>query len=201
SYKCLALDLDNTIWGGVIGDDGLEGIKLGPGSALGEAYHAFQHFVRNLSQRGIILAVCSKNDEANAKAPFTSHPEMVLKNSDIACFVANWPDKAPNLRSIADQLSINVDAIVLADDNPFERNLVRTELPNTAVPELPEDPALYSQCLADGGYFEALQITAEDLKRGDLYQSNLLRESARASHTDLASYLKSLKMELRWSPF
>jgi len=201
SYKCLVLDLDNTLWGGVIGDDGLEGIKLGQGSALGEAYVSFQSYARDLARRGIILAVCSKNDEENARSPFEKHPEMVLKNQDIACFIANWSDKAGNLRAIAEQLNIGIDALVFADDNPFERNIVRRELPMVAVPELPDDPALYAKCLSDGGYFEALQITKDDFERTGQYRANAQREQLRTSHTDLAGYLRSLQMELRWAPF
>jgi FkbH-like protein len=201
SAKCLVLDLDNTLWGGVIGDDGLEGIKLGQGSALGEAYVDFQHYVRDLARRGVILAVCSKNDVENARLPFERHPEMVLKTEHIACFVANWSDKAGNLRSIAQQLNIGIDSLVFADDNPFERNIVRRELPAVFVPELPEDPALYSRCLSDGGYFEALQITHEDFGRGAQYRANAARDELRAAHTDMEGYLKSLAMELCWQPF
>ena len=201
SAKCLVLDLDNTLWGGVIGDDGLEGIRLGQGSAIGEAYVEFQTYVRDLGRRGVILAVCSKNDAEQARLPFERHPDMVLKLQDIACFVANWSDKAGNIRTIAEQLNIGIDSLVFADDNPFERNIVRRELPMVAVPELPEDPALYSQCIADAGYFEALQLTPEDFERGGQYRANMARESVRASHTDLEGYLRSLDMELRWQPF
>jgi FkbH-like protein len=201
SAKCLVLDLDNTLWGGVIGDDGLEGLRLGQGSAVGEAYVAFQNYVRALARRGVILAVCSKNDEDNARSPFEKHPDMVLKLEDIACFVANWSDKAGNIRHIAERLNIGVDSLVFVDDNPFERNIVRRELPAVAVPELPEDPAFYAQCIADAGYFEALRVTAEDFERGGQYRANIAREDLRASHTDLDGYLKSLNMELRWQPF
>lgn len=201
SYKCLVLDLDNTLWGGVIGDDGLEGIVLGQGSALGEAFVAFQNYAKELSRRGVILAVCSKNDEATALAPFEKHPEMVLRRSDIACFVANWRDKPANLQSIARTLNIGTDSLVLADDNPFERNIVRGELPMVGVPELPDDPALYSHCIASAGYFEALNITSEDLQRSGQYQGNLQRELLRSSSTDLAGYLKSLEMKLVCGPF
>jgi FkbH-like protein len=201
SGKCLVLDLDNTLWGGVIGDDGLEGIRLGQGSAIGEAYVAFQQYVRDLGRRGVILAVCSKNDLENARAPFERHPDMVLKLEDIACFIANWSDKAGNLRAIAEQLNIGVDSLVFADDNPFERTIVRRELPQVGVPELPEDPAFYARSIADGGYFEALQVTPEDFERGGQYRANLARESLRASTTDLEGYLKSLDMELHWAPF
>ena len=201
SCKCLVLDLDNTLWGGIIGDDGLEGIVLGQGSALGEAFVSFQHYVRDLSRRGVILAVCSKNDEANALEPFDKHPEMVLKRADIACFAASWQDKATALKSIAEQLNIGIDSLVFADDNPFERTLVRRELPMVSVPELPADPAGYAFTIAAAGYFEGLRLTEEDLTRGEQYQSNLLRDSLRQKSTDIESYLSSLDMEMRWSRF
>ena len=201
SSKCLVLDLDNTLWGGVIGDDGLAGIKLGQGSAAGEAFAAFQHYARDLSRRGVILAVCSKNDEANALEPFSQHPEMVLKRDDIACFVANWTDKAANLREIARRLNIGLDSLVFADDNPAERAVVRRELPMVEVPELPEDPTEYGVCIADAGYFEALRVTDEDRQRAQQYQGNLARETLMASATDMAGYLQSLEMEAVWSRF
>ncbi len=141
SFKCLVLDLDNTLWGGVIGDDGMDGIVLGQGSPLGEAFIALQDYAREQARRGVILAVCSKNDEANAVEPFTAHPDMLLKRMDIASFMANWQDKASNLRAIAHSLSIGLDAMVFVDDNPAERALIRRELPMVAVPEIPDDPA------------------------------------------------------------
>ncbi len=201
SAKCLVLDLDNTLWGGVIGDEGLEGIRLGQGSALGEAFLDFQTYAHRLARRGILLAVCSKNDLQTARAPFERHPEMVLKSEDIACFVANWSDKAANIRAIAEQLNIGLDSLVFADDNPFERNIVRRELPMVSVPELPEDPAMYARCLEDAGYFEALRITADDFERSGQYRANVARENLRASQTDLQGYLATLGMELRWQPF
>ena len=199
--KCLVLDLDNTLWGGVVGDDGLDGIVLGQGSALGEAYVAFQRYVRDLSRRGVILAVCSKNDEVNALEPFERHPEMVLRRDDIACFAANWTDKPANLRQIAENLNIGLESLVFADDNPFERAIVRRELPMVAVPELPADPALYAHCIAAAGYFEGVRLTKEDAERTHLYQANARRETLRASATDLDGYLRSLEMEMRWRRF
>jgi len=201
SSKCLVLDLDNTLWGGVIGDDGLEGIVLGQGSGTGEAYVEFQRYAKALSERGIILAVCSKNDEKNAVEPFEKHPEMVLKRQDIACFVANWTDKASNLRHIAKSLNIGLDSLVFADDNAVERALVRRELPMVAVPELPEDPALYAPTIAAAGYFEGIQITEEDRLRSQLYQANAERERLQENVTDMASYLASLQMVLTARPF
>jgi FkbH-like protein len=196
SRKCLVLDLDNTLWGGVIGDDGLEGIQLGQGTAMGEAYVAFQRYAQRLARRGVILAVCSKNDESNALEPFAKHPDMVLKSSDIACFVANWQDKASNLRAIAKRLNIGLDGLVFVDDNPFERNLVRQMLPEIAVPELPEDPSFYAQTVADAGYFEALTLTEEDRERAGQYQANLVREELRTGATNLEGYLRGLEMHL-----
>jgi len=201
SAKCLVLDLDNTLWGGVVGEDGLAGLVLGQGSALGEAFAAFQDYARELSGRGVILAVCSKNDEAAALEPFDRHPEMVLKRSHIASFLANWNDKPANLRAIAEELNIGLDALVFVDDNPFERNLVRHELPMVAVPEIGDDPASFARTLADAGYFEGVAVTAEDRARTGQYQGNRQRERLKESATDLDSYLRGLEMELRWRPF
>jgi FkbH-like protein len=201
SSKCLVLDLDNTLWGGVIGDDGMAGIALGQGNAVGEAHLAFQRYALELSRRGVILAVCSKNDEANALEPFERHPEMLLRKQDIACFVANWDDKATNLRRIAQRLNIGLDSLVFADDNPFERDLIRQELPEVGVPELPEDPAGYAACIAAAGYFESLAITTEDQERTSQYRANAEREQLRESVTDMAAYLGGLRMELRCAPF
>ena len=201
SRKCLVLDLDNTLWGGTIGDDGLEGIVLGQGSALGEAFVAVQHYAREQARRGVILAVCSKNEEANAVAPFDQHPEMVLKRSDIACFAANWGDKVANLRAIARELNIGLDSMVFLDDNPYERDLVRRTLPVVAVPELPDDPALFAACLADAGYFEGLAVTEEDRTRTQQYQTKVARETLAAEAADLPSYLRRLQMQLIVRPF
>lgn len=201
SSKCLVLDLDNTLWGGVIGDDGLEGIVLGQGSAEGEAFAAFQAYARDLAKRGVILAVCSKNDEANALSPFERHPEMLLKRTDIACFVANWRDKAQNIRAIAKTLNIGLDSLVFVDDNPFERNLVRSELPMVAVPEVSDEPALFASFVADAGYFEGLAITEEDRERTQLYQANVAREMLQADSADLPTYLRNLQMKLLWRSF
>jgi FkbH-like protein len=201
SFKCLVLDLDNTVWGGVIGDDGLEGIALGQGSPLGEAYTAFQEYARELSRRGVILAVCSKNDEANALEPFDKHPDMVLKRADIASFVANWSNKADNIRAIAQELNIGLDSLCFIDDNPFERNLVRQELPMVAVPEVSDDPTDYPVALADAGYFEGLSVTDEDRERTSQYQGNKARDALKAAVTDLPSYLRGLEMQLIWRRF
>jgi FkbH-like protein len=144
--------------------------------------------------------VCSKNDEANALEPFERHPEMVLQRSDIACFVANWRDKPSNIRAIAHDLNIGIDSLVFLDDNPFERDQVRRELPMVGVPEVPEDPELVVASLADAGYFEGLTVTAEDRERTQQYRMNRVREELRSSATDVESYLRGLEMELIWRP-
>ena len=191
--KCLVLDLDNTLWGGVIGDDGVDGIALGQGSARGEAFLAIQQAALALRQRGIILAVCSKNDDDVARVPFRDHPDMLLKEAHIASFVANWGDKATNLRAIASALNIGLDSLVFLDDNPVERAQVRRELPMVAVPELPADPALYPRVLLAAGYFEAVAFAKEDRDRADQYRANAER-AAFAGTSDMAGYLASLDM-------
>ena len=191
--KCLVLDLDNTLWGGVIGDDGVDGIALGQGSARGEAFLAVQQAALALRARGIILAVCSKNDDDVARVPFRDHPDMPLKEAHIASFVANWGDKATNLRAIAAALNIGLDALVFLDDNPVERAQVRRELPMVAVPELPADPALYPRTLLAAGYFEAVGFAQEDRDRADQYAANAER-AAFAGTSDMAGYLASLDM-------
>jgi FkbH-like protein len=204
SRKCLVLDLDHTLWGGGIGDDGLEGIIVGQGSAAGEAHLGFQLYAKNLMARGVVLAVCSKNEEANALLPFEQHTEMALRREHIACFVANWEDKATNLRRIAKALNLGLDSLVFVDDNPAERALIRRELPMVAVPEMPEDPAEYVRVLSRAGYFEAVGITPEDRQRVAQYAANANREAARIAGeaaTDLTSYLAGLQMELEWKPF
>lgn len=195
SRKCLVLDLDNTLWGGVIGDDGLDGIHLGQGSPSGEAFLSFQRYAALLARRGIILAVCSKNDLSVAEAAF-NHSEMALKRSDIAAFVANWEDKAGNLRRIASMLDIGLDSLVFVDDNPAERDIVRRELPEVAVPELPDDVADYPARVAAAGYFEAISFTSDDATRGRNYALNAERKAAMSQATDMEGYLRGLEMVL-----
>jgi len=196
SKKCLALDLDNTLWGGVIGDDGLEGIRLGEGSAVGEAHAGLQRYAKLLKDRGVILAVCSKNDLATAEAAFREHPEMVLRRSDIAAFVANWNDKVENLRVIAEQLNIGLDSLVFVDDNPAERARVRESLPMVAVPELPADAAHYVRCIADAGYFEAVSFTDEDRHRAGQYAANADRQALRDVSQSMDDFLRGLDMSV-----
>jgi FkbH-like protein len=200
SRKCLVLDLDNTLWGGVIGDDGVDGIDIGQGSASGEAFLAIQRLALDLRNRGVVLAVCSKNELEVAKTPFAQHPEMLLREDHIAVFQANWTDKAANLKLIAETLNIGVDALVFLDDNPAERMQVRRELPQVAVPELPDDPALYPRILAAAGYFEAVAFSQEDRERAAFYQGNALRTAALQGSTDFDGYLKSLNMTCTIAP-
>lgn len=194
AYKCAVLDLDNTLWGGVIGDDGVGGIKLGQGDPDGEAFLDFQRYMKALKSRGIILAVCSKNEAVNATEAFNAHPEMVLSLEDIAVFVCNWTNKAENIRTIANTLDIGLDSIVFIDDNPAERALVREILPMVAVPELPEDPALYCSTLDREGYFELAAFSDEDQNRGAMYRDNAQRNALQTEITDVNSFLKNLDM-------
>jgi FkbH-like protein len=200
SRKCLVLDLDNTLWGGVVGEVGTAGLVLGQGSAHGEAHLALQRYALALKERGVILAVCSKNEESTAKAAFRDHPEMALRLPDIAAFVANWDDKAENLRRIAQQLNIGLDSLVFVDDNPAERARVREALPMVAVPELPADPAHYVRRLAEEGLFESVSFTAEDLERADQYASNSARDALLGASASMEDFLRSLEMSLDCGP-
>jgi FkbH-like protein len=199
--KCLVLDLDNTLWGGVIGEDGLEGVVLGQGSASGEAHLQLQHYARALRERGVLLAVCSKNEAAIAESAFQHHPEMVLRRSDFASFVANWSDKADNLRKIAKELNIGLDSLVFVDDNPAERARIREALPMVAVPEMPHDPAYYVRVLAEAGYFDAASLTAEDIERAGQYAANAEREELREQSDSLEGFLRNLEMSANCGTF
>lgn len=192
--KCLILDLDNTLWGGVVGDDGWENIQVGHGLGIGKAYTEFQEWVKKLKNRGIIIAVCSKNDEDKAKEPFEKNPEMVLRLDDIAVFVANWENKADNIRTIQQILNIGFDSMVFLDDNPFERNMVRENVPGVCVPELPEDPGDYLEYLYSLNLFETASYSAGDKDRTKQYQTEAKRVQAAQKFTNEADFLKSLDM-------
>lgn len=200
SKKCLVLDLDNTLWGGVIGDDGWEGIKLGNGPD-GEAFQDFQKYLLGLKHRGVILAVCSKNQEELAKEPFLRHPDMVLKLDDIVVFKANWDDKVSNIKQIAAQLNIGLDALVFVDDNPAERALVRECLPMVSVPEMPPDPCDYVSTLSEECFFEAVTFSKEDETRSDFYRGNITRNDFQKQFTDISAYLQSLEMYMTVGEF
>lgn len=201
SRKCLVLDLDNTIWGGVIGDDGLAGIVLGNGSAVGEAHLDVQQTALRLRDRGVVLAVSSKNDDDVARLPFRNHPEMLLKEEHIAVFQANWRDKASNLQAIAKALNIGIDSLVLLDDNPAERAQVRLALPEVGVPELTQDPAYFTRTLMAAGYFETTSFTAEDRERAQQYRANAQRAALEGDAANLGDYLRSLDMVAHFAPF
>ena len=192
--KCLILDLDNTLWGGVIGDDGLEGIQLGHGLGIGKAFTEFQMWVRKLRQRGIIICVASKNNEDTAKEPFEKHPDMVLGLDDIAVFQANWETKVDNIRTIQSILNIGFDSMVFLDDNPFERNIVRENIPGITVPELPEDPAEYLEYLYSLNLFETASHSSLDKDRTKQYQVEAKRVSLSRTFANEADFLKSLDM-------
>lgn len=192
--KCLILDLDNTLWGGVVGDDGWEKIQVGHGLGIGKTFTEFQEWVKKLKNRGIIIAICSKNDEDKAKEPFEKNPEMVLKLDDIAVFVANWENKADNIRTIQSILNIGFDSMVFLDDNPFERNIVRENIPGITVPELPEDPGEYLEYLYSLNLFETVSFDVGDKDRTKQYQIEARRINLQKSFTNEVDFLKSLDM-------
>lgn len=192
--KCLILDLDNTVWGGVVGDDGWENIQVGHGLGIGKAFTEFQQWVKKLRERGIIICVCSKNDEDKAKEPFEKNPEMVLRLDDISVFIANWENKADNIRTIQSILNIGFDSMVFLDDNPFERNIVRENVPGVVVPELPEDPGDYLEYLYSLNLFETASYSSADKDRTKQYQVEAQRVVAATKFTNEADFLKSLNM-------
>ena len=192
--KCLVLDLDNTLWGGIIGEDGLAGIRLGDG-VEGEAFVAFHEYILKLKNKGIILAVCSKNNEADAKEPFEKHPEMRLKLEDFALFIANWQPKPDNLKAIAKALDLGLDSLVFVDDNPVECAAIRQLLPEVDVIPLPADPAYYTRTLSDYLLFEASSFTIEDTKRTDQYRSRSQIMELKASAGSLEDFYHSLCMK------
>jgi FkbH-like protein len=201
SRRVLVLDLDNTMWGGIVGDDGIEGLALGSGSPLGEAHSALQRMALSLKQRGIILCVSSKNDEAIALDAFRNHPEMILKEDDIVAFRVNWDDKAANIKLIADQIDLGLESFVFLDDNPAERKRVRDALPAVAVPELPEDPSEWLAVFQAAGYFEQTSFSREDQLRAGFYKANALRAAQMERIGNHDDYLRSLGMTLSIAPF
>ncbi len=192
--KCLILDLDNTIWGGIVGDDGWERLQLGHGLGIGKAFTEFQLWIKKLKERGIIICVCSKNDEKKAKEPFEKHPEMILRLEDISVFKANWETKVDNILAIKNNLNIGLDSMVFIDDNPFERSIVKKYLPEVTVPDLPEDPAEYLEYLYSLNLFETASFSHNDADRTKQYQIQAQRENYARSFTDENSFLESLGM-------
>ncbi len=198
--KVLAVDLDNTLWGGIIGEDLLGGIRIGPPSAEGEGYLELQRYLKELQQRGVLLAVCSKNNLADAELPFRQHESMHLKLDDFVAFAANWEDKPSNLRRIASQLSLGLDSFVFLDDNPLERAVVRSQLPEVVVPECGPTPWAMLAALRRGMYFETVSITAEDAARHASYRGNAARSVAEENAPSLEAFLAGLEMVCQHGP-
>ncbi len=198
--KCAVVDLDGTLWGGTIGEDGVGGIRLG-GSGEGEAFLEFQRYLLGLRARGIPLAVCSRNNHEDAVEPFRSHPEMLIRLDDVAVFLANWEPKPDNLRKIAKDLNLGLESLVFIDDHPVERARVRAELPSVAVPEMPADPALYATALHRTLLFESLSLTGEDRGRADEYRANAQRQALQATSAGVDDFLESLAMRIELRPF
>jgi len=199
--KCLVLDLDNTLWGGVIGDDGLEGIAIGHETPVAESFTTFQRYVKQLHDRGILLAVCSKNDEEVAKRGF-NHPDSVLSVDDFVSFRANWLPKNENIRAIAEEINIGTDSLVFIDDNPSERAIVRETMPEVAVPEVAGgDVFSYIRAVEEAGYFESIAISEDDRKRNAAYQENKKRRAFQQSLPNYEDFLASLEMKAEIAPF
>ena len=193
SKKCLVLDLDNTLWGGVIGDDGLQGILLGRDHPVGEAYANFQRYVKDLRKRGVLLAVCSKNDFENAKEGFT-HPDSILKFEDFSAFKANWNPKSDNVKEIAAALNIGLDSLVFIDDNPVERAIVSAQVPEVAVPEVGSEVHRFAEAIESEGYFEPVRIVQDDIERASYYAANAKRTAYEGAFANYGEFLTSLEM-------
>lgn len=193
SRKVLVLDLDNTIWGGVIGDDGVDRIQIGKETPIAEAFTAFQEYCLKLRERGVLLAVCSKNDDENARSGFR-HPDSVLKLEHISAFRANWDPKPENIMSLAQELNLGTDSFVFADDNPAERAIVEANVPGIAVPQLGSNPADYISILQAGRYFESVSLSQDDMARAAQYAGNSQRAAAQTAFANYGEYLDSLEM-------
>ena len=198
--KCVVVDLDNTLWGGIVGDDGLSNIQIGE-LGIGRVFSEFQAWLRELKKRGVLLVVCSKNDETIAREPFLKHHEMLLKLDDFALFVANWEDKATNIRKIQQTLNIGMDSMIFIDDSPFERDLVRSLIPEIIVPELPDDPADYISYMQSLNLFEVASFSDADTNRTNQYRLEAQRDAIRLQYEDYDEYLQSLEMKAKAEPF
>lgn len=191
--KVIALDLDNTLWKGIVGDDGVENLVLGQETATGQAYTEFQQYLKKIKDRGVLLTVISKNEHENAIAGI-NHPEMILKQDDFMVIKANWEPKSQNLLQTAQELSLGADSFVFIDDNPAEREIIRQQIAGAGVPEL-EQVEQYIMTIDRGGYFEATMLSADDLKRNEMYKENLAREQQKQMYGNYEEYLKSLNMK------
>ena len=193
SKKCLVLDLDNTCWGGVIGDDGLNAIHIGTETAVAESYTAFQEYTKELKARGITLAVCSKNDFVNAKEGFT-HPESILRFDDFTSFKANWDSKDKNILEIANEINIGIDSLVFIDDNPAERDIVGSQCPSISVPDVGSNVVDFIAHIDRNGYFEPISLSQDDVNRSKYYDDNKKRVTEQSSFKSYDEFLVSLKM-------
>lgn len=193
--KVLVTDLDDTLWGGVVSEDGVQGLQIGHSLGIGRAFSEIQRWIKKLLARGIILCVVSKNDEPIARLPFREHPDMLLCEDDVAVFLANWETKADNILHLAEILHIGTDQMVFLDDNPFERNLVRRGIPDICVPELPDDPARRTAFLAGLHLFDTASVSAADAQRGEQYRREASRVAFRKVFKDEEEYLASLEMQ------
>ena len=191
--KCLILDLDNTCWGGIIGDDGLNGIHIGTETAIAESYTSFQKYAKELKQRGITLAACSKNDFKNAKEGF-EHPESVLRFDDFTSFKANWDPKHENIMDIAKEINIGIDSLVFIDDNPVERDIVSSQVPSVAVPNVGNDVIHFIDHIDRNGYFEPISLLADDINRNKYYEDNKKRTKEESTFKSYEEFLISLEM-------
>ena len=192
--KCIVLDLDNTLWGGIVSEEGPMGIYVGLGDAVSEAFYFFQGYLKQLEGRGIILAVCSKNEKVVAEGPFRLNPDMILKLDDFAAFYAGWEDKASNIQKLAKEIGIGLDSIVFFDDNPAEREQVKVQLPQVEVIDVPQDPADYVRALELSGCFQWAALTPEDGTRAATYAADRERSSILAVAGDYNAYLQQLSM-------
>tara|TARA_B100001057_G_C22866705_1_gene956830 strand:- start:830 stop:2512 length:1683 start_codon:yes stop_codon:yes gene_type:complete len=196
SKKLLILDLDNTLWGGIVGEDGWKNLRIGGHDYLGEAFKDFQHKIKSLKNHGILLALCSKNNESTAIEAITKHPEMVLKLEDFVSYKINWKDKAQNILEIAKELNLGLQSIVFFDDTPYERASVKEKLPEVTVPNLPIHPEDYSSFLSKLRYFDTSFISKEDKKRANLYKSEFKRIKLKQNLKSNSQWLKTLQLKV-----
>jgi len=194
--KCLVLDLDNTLWGNIIGEDGFEGIKMGP-YPEGRSFVEFQKVIKSLSENGIILAINSKNNQNETMKVINEHPHMILREKDFSCIKINWNDKISNMKEIAKELNIGLDSIVFFDDDPINRELLRMSLPEVNTIELPKDPSIYAQILRDLNDFNTLKITNDDVQRKTMYKQEQNRQKLQSSTENLNEYLKKLDIKIK----
>lgn len=193
--KCIVLDLDNTIWGGVVGEDGFDGIRLGP-QPPGNVFIEFQKHLKALSQRGILLAINSKNNFDDAIHVIREHPHMVLREDDFACMKINWNDKTSNMNEISKELNLGLDSFVFFDDDPVNRELVKKTMPEITTPDLPHDPSHYPEMLQSLHDFSVFHVTEEDTKRTTMYLQQKKRNNSENSSMDITEFLKTLNLEI-----